>query len=227
MITKVFVLTSWFSCANQFWFIRDLMPVVIIALLFTLLATHRILVMLLLVSMFLWFYGTWFAVWTSADASLFFCLGGFLAIAKVNLNALDSFAAITLALFFGLLVYSSLATPTVATVIVHKLMIVAGVPVVWWSIGLIDNFTFKMKQLLSALSSASFFVLAIHEPLLRLLANLALYILRPSNSVVVLSLFVCISITVIAVPVALYRALEWRLPRLRAFTTVERISASR
>jgi surface polysaccharide O-acyltransferase-like enzyme len=214
-INALFGLTS-FPIAGQFWFIRDLMVLVILAPAIYFLLARRTALPLVITLFFLWFSALWPALWPGALATFFFSLGAYLSRPGKDVTYLDKFGPWTSAVFVVLL--------TLYSVFPHRLsylqnvVIMFGVPSAWWLTSLAVRMA-TLKPLLTQLSGASFFVFAAHEPLMTILITTSYKLLLPTSRMAVLALYFLIPACLIAVLVAMHRCLLRAVPRFIGFIT--------
>ncbi|MGC8494378.1 MAG: acyltransferase family protein, partial [Syntrophobacteraceae bacterium] len=154
----------------QFWFIRDLMILVLLSPVIHYMAT-RLRNGTLCICIILWLLNTDTLI--NNEALLFFFLGSYLAINKNDIKYLDGRYFI-LTITFILLTVADAIGKTIGyadkTLIIHKMMEIAGVASVWTLTKVLLET--KTSRLLTYLSNYAFFVFACHEPLLRILRKL-------------------------------------------------------
>ncbi len=201
--------------AYQFWFVKDLMLLVVLSPL--LMRGLKVAPWPILVTLFiLWMSGVWTSEVIACRAALFFCVGLALACHGKDLFQLDRFAgAITL-------VYAALLTVCALPVFVswqphlRLLTIAMGVPaLLCWSAWVMKSQ--RLTACLASLSTASFFVFAGHEPFLTVTRKLAYVVVKPSNSWAVMLLYLLVPLLVISTLVFLHRALGARWPSFIGF----------
>jgi surface polysaccharide O-acyltransferase-like enzyme len=208
-LNALFGLTVLYPISAQFWFIRDLMALVVLAPAIYFLFARRLASPLIVVVLCLWFFTPWPLLWLSMLSSCFFCLGAYLSRPGVNLAFLDRFGAWISAIFLGILIlYSSLRD---SRFYLPQLVIVFGVPSIWWLAGLAAR-TAGLRSLLMGLSGASFFVFAAHQPLLTIVIRFLYKLLAPASPVAILTLFFSIPVCLIAILVLAHRLLLKTMP---------------
>ena len=198
--------------AYQFWFIRDLMILVLLAPLISIVIKFLPLLFLFLVLIF-WLVGGWPLYEPSSEALLFFSLGAYLASTKKSLFFLDNFGRI-ITVFYLLIVTIDVITINQSfNPYLHQLGILLGVYAVLFSTKFFAK-NERIKSLILQLSSASFFVFAIHEPLLTILRKISYKLISPESSFTVLALYFFIPTITILFAILAYRVLTCKTPKL-------------
>jgi surface polysaccharide O-acyltransferase-like enzyme len=205
-----------YPIAFQFWFIRDLMALVVLAPAIHILLARKSLLPFITGLFFLWFFSVWPVLWPSVEASFFFSLGACLFRPGMSVTYLDKFGPWISAMFLGSLIFNS-AFPDRLPYL-GKFVIVFGAPSLWWLTGLAAR-TVRLKALLMRLSGASFFVFAAHEPLLIVVRKITYKLFAPASGVAIISLYFLIPICLIAFLVAAHRYLLQTVPSFVSFIT--------
>lgn len=199
----------------QFWFIRDLLALVVLAPAIYFLLTRRSALPFIAVLFCWWFFSEGNVPLRDVEAALCFSLGAYFSLTGKNVTYLDRFGPWTTAMFAGLLTIHS-AFPDLP--FIYKLMLVFGVPSLWWFTELATKID-TLKSTLIGLSGASFFVFAAHEPLLTLIRKLLFKLLSPTNAAAILALYFLIPICLVMLLVAIYWNLLRTMPSFLAFIT--------
>ena len=197
-------LTVTFPIAFQFWFLRDLMALILLAPVIYFLLARKSALPFICALFCLWFFQLWPFLWPGVDATFFFCLGACLARPGMSLDYLDRFGPWITAVFLGLVILHS-AFPNSPSYL-FKTMIVFGTVSLWWLTALVIKMP-ALNDSLRRLSGASFFVFAAHEPLLIILRKLSYMLLRPSSGAAILSLYFLNPVCLIAFLVLTHRCL--------------------
>lgn len=196
--------------AYQFWFVRDLIVLVLVSPLIYLVGRHLFwLVLALLLP--LWVADIWPLPLPSIEALLFFFLGARLGICKKSLFALDAQGLKIACVYVILAVLDAVASGTTSGEGVHKLAILFGVITALWVTGLVirsEVFTDRLVRL----GATSFFVYAAHEPLLTVCKKLIYRLLHPESPILILTIYLALPIFIISVIVWLYPRLQRCLP---------------
>jgi fucose 4-O-acetylase-like acetyltransferase len=210
-------ITEIYPVSMQFWFIRDLMVLILFAPVIHFILARKPALPFLLVLFCFWSSLTGPTFWQNATEALFyFCLGSYLSQTERNVVYLDKFGSWISAIFLGLLILNS-AFPD-SPFILRKVVIIFGVPSVWWLAGLAAR-NAKWKSWLTELGGASFFVFAAHEPLLTIFRKLSYKLFSPASGAAILALYLLIPICLVALLVALHRCLLKTMPSFLGFIT--------
>jgi surface polysaccharide O-acyltransferase-like enzyme len=211
--------------AFQFWFIRDLMVLVLLAPIIAFVVRSRVAVPYLVVVSALWFLDKWPLLWPSVEATLFFCVGAYIASKQGDLFTLDDRGGLLLSCFLPILLlyaaWASVESPSrgVNSVqYIQKLVILLGVAVTWWLTSRVVKIE-QLKSWLTGLSGSSFFVFAAHEPLMIILRKVAFKLIPRGSEAAILGLYVSIPIILAIFLVVTYRVLKSRVPALIAVIT--------
>jgi surface polysaccharide O-acyltransferase-like enzyme len=186
----------------QFWFIRDLMVMVLIApAIYLLLNKAPKIVLLTLIS--LWFLKIWPVYIPSATAFLFFYAGAYFAHSNTNLFALDRFGPFILFLYLVTLLIDASTKDYGFNQYIHNTGILLGLGASLYATNSVVKTNYLKRFLLWA-SGCSFFVFAVHEPLLTVMQKVSYKALQPSNDLSILSLYFIIPIFVIILSMLAY-----------------------
>lgn len=210
-------ITSIWPVSTQFWFIRDLMVLAVLSPAIHFLLTRKWALPILIALFGLWLPLPSPRFWQmSMEAAFYFCVGSYLSQTGKDVTFLDKFGPWISAIFFGLLIFHSALQNNL--LYLHKLIIIFGVPSVWWFTGLAVR-TNKLKSLLINLSGASFFVFAAHYLLLKFMVKIAYRLFLPTSATATLALYFLVSLFVMALLVALYHCLLKAIPSFLGFIT--------
>jgi surface polysaccharide O-acyltransferase-like enzyme len=202
--------------AYQFWFIRDLMALVLLAPVIRFVFMRKMGLPLLLILFGCWYAGIWPAPWPAAEGTLFFWVGAYLCYVRADLSIFDKSGKVLVPLFLVLLACDATYFGRAADVYVHHAMVLLGVLSCWWLTGMIAGQHQKTGRMLSALGASSFFVFAAHEPLLTIMWKLGLRLAPHENGVAFLAMYLCIPTALIVFLVFAHRMLERVAPRFTA-----------
>lgn len=198
--------------AYQFWFIRDLMLLVVAApLIYVLVRRQRFLFSTILGA--IWLVGEWPLYMPSIEALFFFCAGAALALSGSRLFIADGMGRWLGALYVVLLAADMTLRGQEYHGLVHRLAILVGVMCMLCLSGWIVD-SDAWRQRLVRLSATSFFVFAAHEPLITIARKVAYKVIRPNSDVEVLVLYFLLPALTCAVLVVVYRMLSMLSPRL-------------
>jgi surface polysaccharide O-acyltransferase-like enzyme len=208
--------------AYQFWFIRDLMVAVALTpvIYFYIKRTRGYGVLLLGV---LWFFNWWFGFvggyGLSIVAVFFFTAGAWFGSNKRNL--IDDMSKVKYWSFtlYPLLVIADLLTKKyTGNIYIHNAGIIAGIAF-WFNLvaSLLRTGKVGVNRFLAA---SSFFVFAIHEPLLLSKIRKVLYvIINPQSDLLITALYFLIVLVVVLIALGLYYLLKRFVPKFTAMIT--------
>ena len=168
----------------------------------------------------LWFFEIWPISIPSSQSVLFFAIGAYFSLTQQDLFFCDEHGILIGLLYFIFIVSDALLFGTKLTItpFVHKIGIVLGVPTALFLTKSIAK-TKRTKSLILWLSSASFFVFAVHEPLLTILKKIVYRIVMPHSSTLVLAIYFIVPLIVIVVAIFAYRYLMSIAPKLLGVVT--------
>ncbi len=206
-----------YPIAYQFWFIRDLLLVLLLLPLLGRPGPMMASVWLTIVTT-CWFADVWPLYAPSAEAVLFFSAGNLLAQTGKSLFALDRFGPFAVTLYIPMVVLDALSDGGSLNPYLHKLAILPGLLAAMYATRHIAGAR-RLRATLIRLGGASFFVFAIHEPLLTASRKIAYACLHPDSSALVLLLYCVVPLTVIALAVAIHRVAASVAPKFTDFIT--------
>ncbi|GAA0309640.1 acyltransferase [Sphingomonas oligophenolica] len=194
-----------YPIAYQFWFIRDLMILVIMSPLLWLAARHVPWIVLTALTA-AWIFNIWPTPVPAAEPTLFFYLGSFVAIRGWSLFEVDRLGS-WLAVPFVLLLVALRAEQLAGhgNYLLHPTMAVGLVLALKASRWLAESAW--LRDRLVALGSASFFVFAVHEPLVTIGKKLAFRAL-PMTAATVLATYAVLPVLVIGLALIAHRVLN-------------------
>ncbi len=192
--------------AYQFWFIRDLMALVLLVPVFDILL-KRTPFMFLCIALAAWFFEIWPLYIPTSDAVFFFYAGALLAVKRFDVRALDRWGMYIVPAYFAL----SIADVLSGTFVVHKLGILLGATAAVYGTKFATDRP-RIGGLLLALSPASFFVFAAHDPLMTVIRKLVYRQFPPTGDPGAIALYFATPLATIALCVAVYSVLARLLP---------------
>jgi surface polysaccharide O-acyltransferase-like enzyme len=206
--------------ATQFWFIEDLMLLVLLVPVIHLM--HKYFPYLFLAAIFVaWLVGYWFVRVPSSPSVLFFFLGSVLAVRNKNLFALDKYGPIFLIAYVIVVIIDTLTKSQKFNLYINNIGIILGIiSVLFLTLPIQKNI--KLKNSLLWLGKISFFVFAAHEPTLIIVRKLAYKIIEPNSSLMILFLYLFIPLLVIVFLILIYRILIKLTPGFVKIITGER-----
>lgn len=209
-----------YPIAYQFWFIRDLMVLVLLAPLIKILLEYLATPFMVLVFIY-WFLGVWPVYIPSSVGLLFFSLGAYLATLQKNLFAFDKYGVVLILSYLVIIAFHSLFHSEPFSPYLHRLGTIFGL----FAVLSLTKFIARSQQLKSIilwLSNASFFVFATHEPLLTVLKKVAFKLISPETSAMILFLYLALPIMVIIFSVTAYHFLIRVSPKMVSTITGSR-----
>ena len=200
--------------AYQFWFIRALILLVILSPLLHL-AHKSIPLIFLLLSAIMWFTDISGYHTLACSAVFFFYLGSLIAIKEIDLFCLDRFARYFYFTYLGLLILNQLF---IHSQHLYKFNLLIGLLAVLSCTKHFHRST-PVKKILSHLAGSSFFLFAIHEPLLSYALQASQLIPLPTTGLSSLIRYFVIPTTVVILIVVLYELLNELTPRFLSIIT--------
>ena len=195
----------------QFWFIRDLMVLVMLAPLIYLII--QVVPKIFLVVVYgLWFSNIWPVYVPSVGALAFFYAGSYFASSGISLFSLDRYGFVVTLLYLFILVVDTLSKGALYNSYVHLIGIIFGIVSVLYLTRILRRLDGTKKTLLF-LSGCSFFVFAAHEPLLVFIKRLIFNRLGLNSDSMIIITYITIPIFVITTCVLLYYGMKHIAPR--------------
>jgi hypothetical protein len=155
--------------AFQFWFIRDLIILVILCPVIYLLLKKPLVALFSLLFLFsVYFTDFWPLIFPKFEAIFFFFIGSAFAVHKKSLFLFDKKGIFIVILYCSLVALDILSRGWRFNVQIHTLGMVVGVPAVLFLTKKVAEYE-KLKSWLHAAAGSSFFLFAVHEPALSLL----------------------------------------------------------
>ena len=192
--------------AYQFWFIRDLLMLVVAAPIFQLLGS-RFLPIATLILLVCWLLDIWPLKAPSIEAVGFFALGASFALRGRDPFLVDIAGRWLLAVYPVLLLAELLLPPTAWAVYLHRTGILVGAAAILYLTKFATTRA-DISRKLTALGTTSFFVFAAHEPLLTAVGKIALIVVSPASVWELLAIYLLAPIGVVGVLVAAYKVME-------------------
>jgi fucose 4-O-acetylase-like acetyltransferase len=211
--------------AYQFWFVRDLMLLVLLAPVVHLI--HKTVPRLFLASMFgLWLFNAWPIRIPSGTAVLFFYAGSLLSVRQVSIFASDKYGALAIPCYLAALVLDTWSQTWDYNVYLHNAGALLGVlSALYVTRHLAETGTWKLALLW--LGGASFFVYAAHWLPLLAMQKSIYPLLDPRSSVAALMSYLLMPAMTIALSIAVYYGLLRVTPGFLAVVTGGRCTERR
>jgi len=181
--------------SHQFWFIRDLMIVVIFTPVIYFMV-RKLPILFFMVIFVFWFFNFHLFYLPSTEAILFFSLGSYIAIKGKSLFDTDKYGLKFILIYFPLVLIDALTHGQSYNVYIHHMGILMGLLSILYITGIIIK-SQKAQKYLIFLGNASFFVFATHEPLLTIVKKAAYRSMNPETTSIIMALYFILPITVI------------------------------
>jgi surface polysaccharide O-acyltransferase-like enzyme len=204
-VNAVFGLTGY-PIAYHFWFIRDLMLLVLLAPLLAVIVRF-IPIPFFLVVYVCWVTESWPISMPAAVGVLFFSAGALCGIKGENLFAFDRFATLIYVLYVPMLVADVIWYHAWFNVYLHRTGLILGVLATLCLTKPLLRSGWLCDTLVT-LGGASFFVYAAHEPLLGIVRLLAFQFVPLDGPYTMLALYLAIPVLVMALLVLVHRLLS-------------------
>jgi len=216
LLTVVFGIGRLPIC-YQFWYIRELMLLAVLAPIFHLI--HKTAPRIFLLAVFiLWFFTLLPLYPLSSSAILFFYLGSLAAVTNKSIFLFDKYGKNFMMAYFVFAVMDLLTKDYYYNQYIHRIGIVMGVAsVLYVSKYLLENT--KFKNFFLWVGSSSFFLFAVHEPALTILRKIIYKVFEINSSMLVLILYFFMSLLIITLSVIGYFFLKPKVPRLMSILT--------
>jgi surface polysaccharide O-acyltransferase-like enzyme len=203
--------------AYQFWFVRDLMLLMLFAPVITFM--YRAGAEIFLGVIFAcWFINSWPIYAPACEAVLFFIVGAYVALSGKNLFATDKYGPAALVAYWPIAILDAHLVQQPVDAYLHRVGIVLGVTAALYVTKLILR-TARLSTFVLWLASSSFFTYAVHEPLLTVLKKITYTTFSPQSLASVVALYFLIPVVVIALAVIAHRALSKHAPGLTRWVT--------
>jgi len=204
--------------AYQLWFVRNLMILALLAPLIYLLL-RRLPVAYLVGMGLVWVLTLWPIKIPDSPGVFFFSLGGGLAIYGADLRRLDRWWPWLLALYMLIAGTDLLHKNHWYSENLHRLGLFCGLPLVF---SLTARISERWRQRLILLAPISFFLYALHEPLLSLVRRFDFSRLHPQSDVQILIFYVINPLLVIILCVGIFKMMERYVPSVLSILTGDR-----
>ncbi|MDO8068772.1 MULTISPECIES: acyltransferase [unclassified Janthinobacterium] len=216
-LNAIFGLTRY-PISYQFWFIRDLM---ILALLTPLIHfSLKWLPKTVLGALFvLWFLNIGE---NSSESAFFFVLGCYFGIYSQSIFLLDQplskFLTPTLIIYTLLIIANALFPEAPSYQYMHKTGIILGIPIILYLTRPALALP-RLKKMLIALGSTSFFLYAMHEPTLTVFKKISYKLIQPEHNLSIIFIYFFSAIITIITSIVLHKILIKTFPKFTAATT--------
>ncbi len=206
--------------AMQFWFIRDLMLLVLLTPVIQFL--NRYVPLLFLMTLYIcWMLGYWPVHIPAVEPVFFFSAGAFLGSRKYNIFALDKYGILMISIYVPTLLFTSLFVENPLAPYLHRIGIMLGIISAMYLSKQLVTYPQSKNKLLE-LSAISFFVFATHEPVQLIMRKLVYRILMPESWLLELALYFIIPTCIIFFLVSAYNFLGNVAPNILKIITGKR-----
>lgn len=195
----------------QFWFIRDLMVIILLTPAIYLII-RRIPKIFLAGIFLLWFFDIWLIYVPSVAAIAFFYAGAYFACSNISLFALDRFGSAIISSYSAVLLIDTFSKGYEFNNYIHRTGVLLGVASALYISKAIVRMD-KAKIALLWAGGCSFFVFAMHEPLLTIVKKITYDIVLPNSDLNIVSLYLAIPVLIIFTSILLYVAMKSVSPR--------------
>ncbi len=201
----------------QFWFIRDLIVMILLTPLLICIFKSKILatLMLFLLSC-LWLLDVWPIYIPSLAAVYFFYVGSYISKFEIDIFSMDRFGSSIFVIYLVFLLADTMTKNYEINQVLHHIGIVLGVIT---SLYISKSFCGKarIKNLFLRLSTYAFFIFALHEPLLRIFKKLIYKLISPESELAIIFIYFFVPLVIIFTLIFTYEILNKLAPRqLRA-----------
>lgn len=204
-----------------FWFIRDLIVCIILSpILFLIVAkTHHLGIILLGIGWFLGFSIPYVGFYGFSMAALFFFgLGAWFSCNKINFITVSKDLKWLAFLYPVIVIADILTIGQPYNIFIHKIGRLIGIA--FWFVVIAYLIEKRNLKPIPLLSSASFFVFAIHEPwILYPISKLALSVIKPESQISYVILYFMITLSTVIIAVLIYQILKRLIPSFTALIT--------
>ncbi len=201
----------------HFWFIRDLMLLMILSPLILVIVRYAAMPFFAVVFI-TWITSNWPIYTPDAVGVLFFSVGCYLGMKEISLFALDRYGAGFLFAYLPILLADTIWNDAPFNTCLHRCGVVVGLVTVLYLTKWVLTCE-RLKNTLLWLSGSSFFVYAAHEPLLGIVRTIAFRFIPIDWPYTILLLYLFLPLTVIAFLVGLHRLLATITPKTLRIVT--------
>lgn len=206
-----------YPVAYHFWFIRDLMVMVLLAPVIAVILRYAALPFLLLLYA-TWVSGTWPIYIPDNAGLLFFSAGALCGIKGQSIFAFDRYGALACIALIPIFLVDTIWNTAWFNIYLHRTGLIVGVFASLYATRWILPHE-RLKQLLLRLGEASFFVYAAHEPLLIVCRMLAFKFIPLNTPYTMLLLYLGIPIVVMTMLLLCHKVLLALCPRALSLVT--------
>jgi peptidoglycan/LPS O-acetylase OafA/YrhL len=216
---------SGYPAAYQFWFIRDLMVVILLApLIHTIFRKYSSL--LIVVTGVLWYLQIWPISIPSSTTVFFFILGAGMTRGDSLFEVIDKYRKPGAGIFITILLLDTYSHGFLINEYIHRLEILIGCFVVLQMSGVVSE-NHKINHWLVGLSKYSFFVFAVHEPMLTIIRKFVLSLFEHITPLALFSIYLFLPLIVVALSIYLYKFITLLSPKLIGLISGHRLDQNK
>jgi surface polysaccharide O-acyltransferase-like enzyme len=218
-VNAIFGITRY-PIAYQFWFVRDLMILVLLVPLIHLFL-KKIPLSVFCLLFILWFFDLCPLAVPSAQACFFFYAGALLGSRGRDLFQVDRVGLPVTLVYLILVSIDALMWSGPAHILLHRAGLLLGIAATLYATGPVLRRP-RLGPFLLRVSGCSFFVFAVHGVLLSATRKIVYRLVTPESDLTFLVLYFTIPLLVAAVAMGIYYLLKRSCPRFLAVVTGER-----
>lgn len=203
-----------YPISYQFWFIRDLMVLILFSPIFAYLLTRTPWILLLPVSAF-WLFDIGNHWIPSPEACLFFCMGALISLRNQSLFPSDLVGGVAGITYPFLVVFCTLKTSMIDAGVFHHATVAIGVLALLHASQFISKLP-KLERTLLKLSGTSFFVFASHEPILTFVRKAGVRLLQGYGEAPLIGLYLTLPLILAYALTLIYERLHITSPTFLA-----------
>lgn len=194
-----------------FWFIRDLIVISFLSPIIYLFCKYLKFVGILILGIF-WYFDIYTFLGYSITTLFFFSLGAFMSIHKMNLiTTFNKFSPLSLICYPLIAVVDLLTKDYSYNLYIHHAGIVVGII----SIFNIVSLAFKHNKITVSIfiANSSFFIYAMHEPLLKYLKIIVFYLINPHSEFALIIIYFALIAILVSFLLVIYYCLNKLCPK--------------
>lgn len=211
-----------FPISFQFWFMRDLMALVLLSPIIAFMIKKAWPPYLAILSV-CWFFRLDPVYFPTTEGLLFFSVGGWLSSNGKSLFIFDRYGLLASVFYVPVAIIDALTYQKQLNILPHRVGILLGVLACLFATKYIAK-SERLKSALVWLSGVSFWVYAIHEPLLTISIRLIYKAIHPNSSSLDLFFYFLVPVCVILFSIALQLMLSSVAPKLTKIVTGGRLA---
>jgi len=197
--------------AYQFWFIRDLIILIVFApLIHEMIKKAPFIFLFLFVA--LWFFELWPFYFPQARTVCFFYMGSLVAIKSYNIFSLDKYGKPISTLYVFVVILDALTKGEWFNYQLHQIGVVLGLGSVLFFTKILAK-NENIKAVFLWLSGTGFFIYVFHEPLLTTIVKISYRFIHPLTDTQILTIYFFAPVVVIAISIIIFVFLRKTFPK--------------